>query len=533
MEVGLLHWRTVRVHAGPSEAFSDWVRMSRSIYRGQLLQKYYDYNSQSEGLDTVVEEPSDRSYVEPTTDLDASYLDAIYEGKNLTEENNHVLTNSPLCKPKHKLLRRNSFEILNSIDSDMEEIEDDNDQLCYDEPWGQVKTNDQQSTPLKITAGVHKKPQQKVAPLVMQQADKSSHKTLSRFQFSPIHQSTVRCSRSNIICTRYGANHTESVRALPVSPALFTSPTTSTPAVTEADVNTPTCHSIMEHHESVFNFSDCNMCRICHEDGSKEQLVSPCHCSGTMGMLHLTCLGKWLGSSKTTKCEICDFQFIVRKKPHTFRWYMKKSSLVEDRNTMLKDLVVTILSGLLVIIISIVCILFTVRLKEEDKPGPASTLVLIVLCSIIMYMAWTYVAIKRIMLRYRGWQTEHHIIEIEQNNTSDEKTPHTPLQRFSVRLPKTKETSPPNKRPNSNLLSSRFISKSLESYKAAMFNPVPLDEPLLQDINNNDLTTLEINSPSVISLDDIEDFVSYYQPPKYGTTAVLNVESHLLKETVI
>lgn len=62
------------------------------------------------------------------------------------------------------------------------------------------------------------------------------------------------------------------------------------------------------------------MCRICHEDGSHEKLVSPCHCTGTMGMLHVSCLERWLGSSNTTKCEICQFQFVVQKKPRPLIW---------------------------------------------------------------------------------------------------------------------------------------------------------------------------------------------------------------------
>lgn len=66
-----------------------------------------------------------------------------------------------------------------------------------------------------------------------------------------------------------------------------------------------------------------------------------------------------------------------------------------------------------------------------------------------------------------------------------------------------------------------------------MFNPVTPDEPLLQDINNNDITFLHESSPSVISLDEmLEESVSYYQPPEFGTTSILNIESgHLLKET--
>ena len=62
------------------------------------------------------------------------------------------------------------------------------------------------------------------------------------------------------------------------------------------------------------------MCRICHDDDSEEELVSPCDCAGTMGMLHISCLEQWLGSSKTTKCEICQFQFSVVKKPQSVRW---------------------------------------------------------------------------------------------------------------------------------------------------------------------------------------------------------------------
>ena len=71
------------------------------------------------------------------------------------------------------------------------------------------------------------------------------------------------------------------------------------------------------------------MCRICHEGDEEEELVSPCHCAGTMGMLHISCLEQWLGSSKTTKCEICQFQFSVLKKPQSMNWVGK---LVDKSN---------------------------------------------------------------------------------------------------------------------------------------------------------------------------------------------------------
>ena len=32
------------------------------------------------------------------------------------------------------------------------------------------------------------------------------------------------------------------------------------------------------------------MCRICHKGDVEEKLVSPCDCTGTIGMLHISCL---------------------------------------------------------------------------------------------------------------------------------------------------------------------------------------------------------------------------------------------------
>ena len=50
-------------------------------------------------------------------------------------------------------------------------------------------------------------------------------------------------------------------------------------------------------------------CRICHcDDGD---LISPCHCSGTVGLLHLSCLEKWLSTNGSQSCELCNFEFQV------------------------------------------------------------------------------------------------------------------------------------------------------------------------------------------------------------------------------
>ncbi|VDD81373.1 unnamed protein product [Mesocestoides corti] len=56
-------------------------------------------------------------------------------------------------------------------------------------------------------------------------------------------------------------------------------------------------------------------CRICYEEESDpEPLMSPCRCRGTVGLLHKTCLERWLQVSQTLKCELCGYSYILRPK---------------------------------------------------------------------------------------------------------------------------------------------------------------------------------------------------------------------------
>ena len=66
-------------------------------------------------------------------------------------------------------------------------------------------------------------------------------------------------------------------------------------------------------------------CRIClsEESTTENPLITPCTCSGSMGLVHLECLQRWLSSKiatrdhnnstsyswKTLECELCKFQY--------------------------------------------------------------------------------------------------------------------------------------------------------------------------------------------------------------------------------
>jgi len=61
------------------------------------------------------------------------------------------------------------------------------------------------------------------------------------------------------------------------------------------------------------NFDDELICRICRENGTRENLVHPCKCSGSIRYVHEKCLLEWIEHSKTETCELCKHKFQFAK----------------------------------------------------------------------------------------------------------------------------------------------------------------------------------------------------------------------------
>ncbi|BES89056.1 (Membrane-Associated Ring finger (C3HHypothetical protein)) [Nesidiocoris tenuis] len=61
--------------------------------------------------------------------------------------------------------------------------------------------------------------------------------------------------------------------------------------------------------------STASACRICHEGDTVGPLTSPCECKGTIALVHNCCLEKWLTTSNTSTCEVCQYNFKVSRTP--------------------------------------------------------------------------------------------------------------------------------------------------------------------------------------------------------------------------
>jgi len=80
--------------------------------------------------------------------------------------------------------------------------------------------------------------------------------------------------------------------------------------------------SSMSRGKEFPSHQDADSCRICYDsidELTKNPLVSPCNCTGSMKLIHLNCLREWINSYKTVqetpnsrsyfweqlKCELC------------------------------------------------------------------------------------------------------------------------------------------------------------------------------------------------------------------------------------
>ena len=57
-------------------------------------------------------------------------------------------------------------------------------------------------------------------------------------------------------------------------------------------------------------------CRICFEDVSMNELISPCLCDGTSRYIHPSCLEQWrnTGTRAFSQCSECNFSYIIEYK---------------------------------------------------------------------------------------------------------------------------------------------------------------------------------------------------------------------------
>ncbi|KAL3269483.1 hypothetical protein HHI36_008551 [Cryptolaemus montrouzieri] len=67
--------------------------------------------------------------------------------------------------------------------------------------------------------------------------------------------------------------------------------------------------------ESTTSMESEYICRICHGGESVDDLLTPCRCRGSVALVHLKCLERWLFESSRSYCELCQHHYEIIREP--------------------------------------------------------------------------------------------------------------------------------------------------------------------------------------------------------------------------
>lgn len=68
-------------------------------------------------------------------------------------------------------------------------------------------------------------------------------------------------------------------------------------------------------------------CRICYQLDSSQNLISPCHCEGSIKFVHKKCIQKFINITEneqfTRYCSVCNYKYdFIKDNPFTFIQYV-------------------------------------------------------------------------------------------------------------------------------------------------------------------------------------------------------------------
>ncbi|XP_029904013.1 E3 ubiquitin-protein ligase MARCH3 isoform X2 [Myripristis murdjan] len=150
-------------------------------------------------------------------------------------------------------------------------------------------------------------------------------------------------------------------------------------------------------------------CRICHEGGGLEELLSPCECSGTLAMVHRACLEHWLTASNSSHCELCHHQFALERLPKPFTEWLCSPSMQHQRRTLCGDAVCFLFITPLASLSGWLCVQGAMDLYYTNGMEALGLLVL-TLALFTIYIFWTVVSLRYHMHLFRTWkQTDQRV----------------------------------------------------------------------------------------------------------------------------
>ncbi|XP_078097127.1 E3 ubiquitin-protein ligase MARCHF3 [Mustelus asterias] len=158
------------------------------------------------------------------------------------------------------------------------------------------------------------------------------------------------------------------------------------------------------------DYCDIPICRICHEPNDKENLLSPCECSGTLGTVHRSCLEQWLVASCSSRCELCHFEFTLERMPRPLTEWLKDPTLQQKRRMLCGDIICFLFITPLASLSGWLCVQGTVDHFYFSSSIEAVGLLILSAVLITIYLLWTTASFRYHIRLLKEWrQTNQHV----------------------------------------------------------------------------------------------------------------------------
>ncbi|XP_070385892.1 E3 ubiquitin-protein ligase MARCHF3-like [Dermacentor albipictus] len=149
------------------------------------------------------------------------------------------------------------------------------------------------------------------------------------------------------------------------------------------------------------------MCFICHEGDQQDSLVSLCRCSGTMGLLHITCLERWLNARNIDHCELCHHRFPTMGHATCVRQFFHWALHGDSQRAVLRDLFWFALLTPVAALCCFFCPHSASKQVLEGRTIEAAGLVTLAGLFVTAYMAWLFHKVRFHYRAFAAWQVRN------------------------------------------------------------------------------------------------------------------------------
>lgn len=153
------------------------------------------------------------------------------------------------------------------------------------------------------------------------------------------------------------------------------------------------------------------ICRICHEGDKEEALLSPCNCSGSMLLVHKTCLERWLSTSNSDHCELCMKQLPIQREARPMWQWFSMATSSDGPQGFYADLTCVILLTPLCILSIYLC---AIGAADYMRHGVWEGTGLAALSCFLLatYLVWCYITIRFHWQSIKKWRTNNQVIHL-------------------------------------------------------------------------------------------------------------------------